>query len=77
MFINITFFKKFIEYFLNNFFMKLKGQIIIVSTDEEIVGPHKESIDSAISNTYLLQHTENVGTSIVDSAYFGGDTDGQ
>ena len=62
---------------LNNFFMKLKGQIIILSTDEEIVGPHKESIDSAISNTYLLQHTENVGTSIVDSAYFGGDTDGQ
>lgn len=62
---------------LNNFFMKLKGQIIILSTDEEIVGPHKESIDSAISNTYLLRHTENVGTAIVESAYFGGDADGQ
>ncbi len=62
---------------LNNFFMQLKGQIIILSTDEEIVGSHKESIEDAISNTYLLQHTENVGTAIVDSAYFGGDTDGQ
>ncbi len=62
---------------LNNFFMQLKGQIIILSTDEEIVGPHKESIEGAISNTYLLQHTENVGTTIVESAYFGGDTDGQ
>lgn len=62
---------------LNNFFMQLKGQIIILSTDEEIVGPHKESIEGAISNTYLLQHTENVGTAIVESAYFGGDTDGQ
>ena len=62
---------------LNNFFMKLKGQIIILSTDEEIVGAHKQSIESAISNTYLLQHTENIGTAIVESAYFGGDTDGQ
>lgn len=62
---------------LNNFFMQLKGQIIILSTDEEIVGSHKESIESAISNTFLLQHTENVGTTIVESAYFGGDTDGQ
>lgn len=35
---------------LNNFFMKLKGQTIILSTDEEIVGTHRESIEGAISN---------------------------
>lgn len=62
---------------LNNFFMQLKGQIIILSTDEEIIGSHKDSIEDAISNTYLLQHTENAGTTIIDSAYFGGSTDGQ
>lgn len=62
---------------LNNFFMKLKGQIIILSTDEEIVGLHKDSIERAISDTYLLQHTENEGTAIVESAYFGGESDGE
>lgn len=62
---------------LNNFFMKLKGQIIILSTDEEIVGLHKDSIERAISNTYLLRHAENEGTEIVKSAYFGGESDGE
>lgn len=61
---------------LNNFFMQLKGQVIILSTDEEIVGPHKESIDHAISDCYLLQHTENNGTEIVGSMYFGGAANG-
>lgn len=62
---------------LNNFFMQLRGQIIILSTDEEIVGPYKESIDGAISNCYLLQHTENEGTDIIADSYFGGAADGQ
>ena len=61
---------------LNNFFMKLKGQIIILSTDEEIVGVHKESIESAISNYYLLQHSENNGTAIISDTYFGGEVNG-
>lgn len=62
---------------LNNFFMKLKGQIIILSTDEEIVGEHRESIENAISDYYLLKHAENNGTEIMNSAYFGGEIDGK
>lgn len=62
---------------LNNFFMKLKGQIIILSTDEEIVGEHRESIADAISDYYLLKHTDNAGTEIIRSAYFGGEIDGK
>ena len=62
---------------LNNFFMKLKGQIIILSTDEEIVGEHRESIENAISDYYLLKHAENNGTEIINSAYFGGEIDGK
>lgn len=61
---------------LNNFFMALRGQIIILSTDEEIVGSHKESIESAISNYYLLQHSENNGTVIISDSYFGGEANG-
>ena len=62
---------------LNNFFMKLKGQIIILSTDEEIVGEHRESIENAISDYYLLKHAENNGTEIINSAYFRGEIDGE
>jgi len=57
---------------LNNFFMNLKGQIIILSTDEEIVGQYKDSIDDSISNLYLLHHSENGGTKILTNTYFGG-----
>lgn len=62
---------------LNNFFMKLRGQIIILSTDEELVEEHKASIENAISDCYLLKHTENSGTVIVGDAYFGGSVNGQ
>ena len=62
---------------LNNFFMQLRGQLIILSTDEEIVGSYKDSIDNAVSNYYLLQHTEHNGTVIVRDCYFGGAANGQ
>ena len=57
---------------LNNFFMNLKGQIIILSTDEEIVDDYMTSISDAVSNFYLLHHTENGGTEILGNTYFGG-----
>ena len=57
---------------LSNFFMNLKGQIIILSTDEEIVDAYQHSISESISNYYLLQHTENYGTKILKDKYFGG-----
>lgn len=57
---------------LNNFFMSLKGQIIILSTDEEIVDEYVDSIQDTVSNFYLLQHTENGGTEILANTYFGG-----
>lgn len=36
---------------LSQFFKKLNGQIIILSTDEEIVGDYRESISDIVSNT--------------------------
>lgn len=61
---------------LNNFFMNLKGQIIILSTDEEIIGEYKDSIADTVSNFYLLHHTENGGTEILANTYFGGAENG-
>ena len=57
---------------LNNFFMNLRGQMIILSTDEEIVGSYKDSIESSVSNFYLLRHEDNSGTQIKENCYFGG-----
>ena len=62
---------------LNNFFVKLKGQIIILSTDEEIVGEHRASIEDVISDYYLLKHTDNGWTEIMNSSYFGGEINGE
>lgn len=58
---------------LNNFFMGLKGQIIILSTDEEIVDNYQQSIHDSVSNYYLLQHADNEGTRIIANLYFGGE----
>lgn len=57
---------------LSQFFKKLNGQIIILSTDEEIVGDYRESISDIVSNTFVLNHTTNGNTEILANTYFGG-----
>lgn len=57
---------------LNQFFKKLNGQVIILSTDEEIVREYQESISDIISNTFVLNHTSAGNTEILANTYFGG-----
>lgn len=57
---------------LSQFFKKLNGQIIIMSTDEEIVGEYYKSVSDIVSNTFVLNHTEDGSTEIRANAYFGG-----
>lgn len=57
---------------LNQFFKRLNGQIIILSTDEEIVGEYCKNISDIISNTFVLNHTGDGNTEIRANAYFGG-----
>lgn len=57
---------------LEQFFKNLNGQIIILSTDEEIVGEYKETVSDVISNTFLLNHTAQGNTEIISDLYFGG-----
>lgn len=57
---------------LCQFFKKLKGQMIILSTDEEIVGEYYESVSSMLSNTFILNHTSDGNTEICANTYFGG-----
>ena len=57
---------------LEQFFKKLNGQVIILSTDEEIVGHYQEVISDVVSNTFVLNHTVNGNTEILANNYFGG-----
>jgi len=59
------------EKILRYFFKELKGQIIILSTDEEIVANYKHVISDIISDTYILNHTGDGHTEIKANTYFG------
>ena len=57
---------------LDRFFKQLNGQVIILSTDEEIVGNYCDVISEIVSNTFVLNHTINGNTEIIADTYFGG-----
>lgn len=57
---------------VNNFFTKLKGQVFILSTDEEINDKYMNDISDKVSNKYLLQYISRGKTSILKDQYFGG-----
>lgn len=57
---------------LKEFFKSLKGQIIILSTDEEIVGEYYDVISDIISNTFMLKHSISGNTEVISDSYFGG-----
>lgn len=57
---------------LEEFFKELKGQVVILSTDEEIVGEYRDMIDDIVSDTFVLKHTVSGNTEILSNTYFGG-----
>ena len=57
---------------LEHFFKELKGQIIILSTDEEIVSNYMDVVSDVLSNTFVLNHTALGNTEILSGTYFGG-----
>ena len=57
---------------LDCFFKQLNGQVIILSTDEEIVGNYCNVISDIVSNIFVLNHTINGNTEIIANTYFGG-----
>ena len=57
---------------LANFFTKLNGQILLLSTDEEIVGDYQKMISGILSNTFVLKHTPEGNTQILKDTFLGG-----
>jgi DNA sulfur modification protein DndD len=53
-----------------NFFRKLKGQVFILSTNEEISSSHLEIMKENIAATYVLENSDNKRTDIICNEYF-------
>lgn len=57
---------------LDHFFSQLPGQVIILSTDEEISNEEISILTHKISDVYLIEHEEDGTTSINKGKYFKG-----
>lgn len=57
---------------LDHFFSRLPGQVIILSTDEEINNEGIAVLSPKISDVYLIEHQEDGTTSVNRGAYFKG-----
>ena len=53
-------------------FASLPGQVILLSTDTEVVGPALAAITDNIAQTYVLQHAHqgDVGATRIEQGYF-------
>ena len=54
----------------NQFFIKLSGQLMILSTDEELSGTHLEDMKEQISHVYMLEYGDDKATHIQSNKYF-------
>lgn len=52
------------------FFSKLKGQVFILSTNEEINSAHVQIMKDKIAATYMLENSDNKRTVVVQDTYF-------
>ena len=54
------------------FFPNISGQVIILSTDEEVVGSYRTIIQPHIAHEYLLEYNVEQGCTSVKQGYFKG-----
>jgi len=57
------------------FFMDLRGQVFIFSTNEEITESHYGIMEDSIQAKFLLENVDNLSTTVFADQYFGGDED--
>lgn len=55
------------------FFPSISEQVIILSTDEEVVGPYYEMLHDKLAHEYLLSNEEATGRTTVRAGYFPGE----
>ena len=58
------------KFFVENYFPQAGNQVILLSTDEEIVGNYYTSLKKSVSKEYLIEYNEVEQSSFVSSGYF-------
>ena len=56
--------------FVKKYFPKAAEQVILLSTDEEIIGTYYESIKAHLSHEYLIQYDDDLQSSNIITGYF-------
>ena len=55
---------------VDHFFKRLPGQLLILSTNEEINAKHMQALSDSISNSFMLEFGEDKRTRIAENRYF-------
>ena len=55
---------------VDHFFKRLPGQLLILSTNEEINAKHMQAMSDSISNSFMLEFGEDKHTRIAENRYF-------
>lgn len=58
------------KHLVERYFPNASHQVLLLSTDEEIVGKYYDAIKPYTTRTYLLAHNEQAGQTTIDSGYF-------
>ena len=58
------------RHLVERYFPYASHQVLLLSTDEEIVGKYHEALKPFISRTYLLDHDENAKQTYIKEGYF-------
>lgn len=54
-----------------NFFMDLRGQVFIFSTNEEIIGENYAAMKPNVKAKFILENVDNFSTAVTPNIYFG------
>lgn len=59
--------------FVQNYFPNAGEQVILLSTDEEIVGSYHQSLEEHLSHQYLIEYDDDKQSSTISPGYFKAD----
>lgn len=62
------------RHLIERYFPSASHQVLLLSTDEEIVGNYLKELTPFISRTYLLDHNEFAGQTVIKQGYFSNAT---
>lgn len=60
------------QFLVNRYFPNASHQVLLLSTDEEIIGSYLDALSPLISRTYLFEHDVVNSQSRIVEGYFGG-----